>query len=323
MARPVPKRYFEQLFEEIPEGIVLADRMGRVLRANDEFCRMFGYLPQEVLGRMVDDLIASDAQRASALEITKGVAQGRKFTLEMVRQRKDGSPVHVSLLALPIVGGRREVMVFGIYRDISARKAAEQALERSRDQLEEAYAQLEFISNLDGLTGIPNRRYFENFFAMEWRRWCREGRPLAVIMIDIDYFKRFNDLYGHLAGDRCLKQVAQALQVVNRPGDLVARYGGEEFVVVLSGTGMADAWQIAEQMRHRVWGQRIPHDRSKIDQFVTISLGVAAQVPLAESDPMALILEADQALYQAKGRGRNQVVSSDQEAGLQDERPQQ
>jgi diguanylate cyclase (GGDEF)-like protein len=126
-------------------------------------------------------------------------------------------------------------------------------------------------------------------------------------MIDIDHFKRYNDHFGHVAGDRCLKQVAQALQVVHRAGDLVARYGGEEFVAVLSGTGPKDARRIAERMRQRVKDQRIVHGHSPVAEHVTVSLGVATQVPDMRCDPMEVILKADQVLYLAKARGRDRV----------------
>lgn len=145
----------------------------------------------------------------------------------------------------------QETLLFGIYRDISDRKEAERTLLDSRSQLEEANAQLELISNFDGLTTIPNRRYFEKFFDLEWRRLCRENKPLSLIMIDIDCFKLYNDHYGHVAGDACLRTVAQALQIANRAGDLVARYGGEEFVAILSGTDSVGAQHIAEKMRQR------------------------------------------------------------------------
>lgn len=308
MVSNVDSHDYEKLFAEIPEAIVIATDLGRVLDVNAEFSRVFGYTAEEARGKCIDDLIAPNGDHPLAENITRAVAGGEKFTMEAIRRRKDGSHVHVSLLALPVRTKAGETLVFGVYRDISDRKQAEQALVESRRQLEEAYRQLETLSNLDGLTGIPNRRYFENFYGLEWRRLCREGKPLAMIMVDIDYFKRYNDAYGHLAGDRCLKQVAQALQVVNRAGDLVARFGGEEFAAVLSGTGMEYARSIAEQMRLRVTALGIPHEHSKVSQQVTVSLGVASQVPALHGDPMDVVLKADQALYMAKARGRDQVA---------------
>lgn len=299
--------YYRELFASISEAIVVVDRDGRILEVNAEFCKVFGYAAEEAEDRFVDDLIAPEGDASSAATLTEAVARGEKITLETVRRRKDGSPVHVSLLALPVATGPGEALVFAVYRDITDRKRAELALAESRHQLEEAYHQLELISNLDGLTGIPNRRYFENFYGLEWRRLCREGKPISLIMVDIDYFKRFNDTYGHLAGDRCLKRVAQALRVVNRAGDLVARFGGEEFIAVVSGTRLEDARKIAEQMRNRVKALQIPHSHSKAADHVTVSLGVACEVPVPHADPMEAVLKADQALYLAKAKGRDRV----------------
>jgi diguanylate cyclase (GGDEF)-like protein/PAS domain S-box-containing protein len=301
------ENFFVQLFEEIPEAMVLTDCVGNIIKANAEFSRMFGFSAEDATGRCIDDLVAPDEFRAEAMTITEAVAHGQKFILEAVRRRKDGTLVQVSLLGVPVIARNLEVAVFGIYRDITDRKKAEQSLQEGRRQMEEAYAQLELISNLDGLTAIPNRRYFERFYDLEWRRRCREGRPVSLIMIDIDFFKRYNDCSGHLAGDRCLKQVAQALHVVNRAGELVARYGGEEFVAVLSGLGLEEALHIAERMRQRVKELKIPHGHSPVADHVTISLGVATQVPEPKLDPMDLILRADQALYLAKSRGRDRV----------------
>lgn len=299
--------YFVNLFHEIPEAIVLTDTGGSVLRVNKEFTQMFGYSEEESCGRHIDELVAPDEFRDEAQTITEAVAHGQKFSLEAVRKRKDGSLVNVSLLGVPIMNRLKEVAVFGIYRDISGRVKAERALVDSRRQLEEANAMLERISNLDGLTAIPNRRSFEHFYELEWRRACRERKMISVIMIDVDFFKPYNDNYGHLAGDQCLKQIAQALQVLNRPGDMVARYGGEEFVAVLSGTDQAGGRQMAEQMRARVQALGMPHAYSKIASRVTISAGVATCMPDAQVPPLDLILKADQALYLAKSRGRDRV----------------
>ena len=299
---------YANLFHDVPEAIVLSDNRGCILQVNEEFTRMFGYTAAEAEGRLIDELVAPDEFRDEAATITEAVAHGQKFTLEAVRRRKDGSLVNVSLLGVPILSRDRQVAVFGIYRDISARVKTERALAESRKQLEEANATLELISNFDGLTAIPNRRSFENFYELEWRRACREMRYIALIMIDVDFFKSYNDCYGHVAGDKCLKQIAQSLQVLNRAGDLVARYGGEEFVAVLSDTGPEGARLMAERMRQRVRDLAIPHSRSSVAPHVTISLGLAAMTPETRANPKDLILKADQALYMAKSRGRDRVA---------------
>ena len=299
---------FVNLFQEIPEAIVLSDNSGRILKVNREFSLLFGYSEAEAQGRLVDELVAPAEYLEEASTITEAVAHGQKFALEAVRRRKDGSLVHVSLLGVPILSRDKQVAVFGIYRDISARVKAERSLLESRRQLEEANALLELTSNLDGLTAIPNRRSFETFYELEWRRASRELKWISLIMIDVDFFKSFNDHYGHPDGDKCLRHIAQALQVVNRAGDMVARYGGEEFVAVMAGTSLLGARHMAEQMRERVQELRIPHECSSAAAQVTISLGVASLIPDAKAQPSDLLLKADQALYMAKSRGRNRVA---------------
>jgi diguanylate cyclase (GGDEF)-like protein/PAS domain S-box-containing protein len=300
--------FFVKLFHEIPEAIVVSDMAGRILKVNREFSLLFGFTEEEAHGCLIDELVAPEETREEAATITEAVAHGQKFTLEVVRRRKDGSLVNVSLLGVPIVNRSKQVAVFGIYRDISARVKAERSLLESRRQLEEANALLELTSNLDGLTAIPNRRNYEHFYELEWRRAAREMKCISLIMIDVDFFKSFNDCYGHPDGDKCLRLIAQALQVINRAGDMVARYGGEEFVAVMSGTPLEGARRMAELMRERVKELRIPHAGSSVAAHVTISLGVASQLPDAKSDPRELLMKADQALYMAKSRGRDRVA---------------
>lgn len=166
---------------------------------------------------------------------------------------------------------------------------------------------LESLAMLDGLTNIANRRRFDEAFDAELRRARRAGRTVALIMADIDYFKRYNDHYGHGAGDNCLKKTAGALSnASNRPGDLLARYGGEEFIVLLPETDNQGARMIAERLRSAVEHLKIPHEKSDASSCVTISLGYACAVP-NDDKGAELLKKADQMLYQAKESGRNRV----------------
>lgn len=186
-------------------------------------------------------------------------------------------------------------------------KQRTQELHHTNELLRKANAELEKISMVDELTVISNRRCFDAAFQKSWKISMREGQPLAIIMIDIDQFKLFNDTYGHLAGDQCLKNVAQVLKrIVKRSGDLVARFGGEEFIVMLLNTTEEGAAIVAEDMRKKTEGLGIRN--AKVGSVITISLGVASVTPNASICPEDLINAADRALYQAKKDGRNKVV---------------
>ncbi|MCF6156781.1 MAG: diguanylate cyclase [Candidatus Brocadia sp.] len=192
--------------------------------------------------------------------------------------------------------------------EMDQRKAREKELEEMTRELETANKALERISMTDGLTGIANRRYFDKIIEHEWLRAVRDGFSLSLIFADVDYFKAYNDTYGHLAGDDCLRRVASALkETLKRPADMVARYGGEEFAVVLPETNLKGAVSIAEAMRMNVAVLGIPHRNSKVLNYVTISLGVASTVPRRNESQSELIVEADRSLYEAKKEGRNQV----------------
>ena len=160
---------------------------------------------------------------------------------------------------------------------------------------------------IDGLTGVCNRRHFDERLASEWGRAARNHAPLSVVLLDVDFFKRYNDHCGHQAGDDCLRRIARALhEGLRRPADLLARYGGEEFVCILPDTGLDGAMTVARDLEQRVRQQAIPHARSEVSPVVTVSLGVASQIADARSGPDALLAVADAQLYKAKrsGRGR-------------------
>jgi len=165
---------------------------------------------------------------------------------------------------------------------------------------------LEAMATIDGLTGIANRRKFDAFLQQEWFRAMRLKTWISIIMLDIDYFKRFNDHYGHIIGDDCLKLVANTVaQTLTRSADLVARYGGEEFICVLTDTPLESAVAVAEKIKTAINTLTIPHEASPVVNYVTISLGVSAVVPNIGTDPLSLVMSADRHLYVAKENGRN------------------
>lgn len=195
--------------------------------------------------------------------------------------------------------------------EIEERKRVEQALRESEEKLRAANQQLQRLAELDGLTGVANRRAFAEKLAHEWRRASRSGGELSIVLLDVDYFKAFNDTRGHLAGDQCLKLVASLLRdVVHRAGDLVARYGGEEFAILLPDTDGKGALSLAERIRSVVAGKAIAHPGSTVAPYVTVSVGVACGRPRAGQPCESLVEAADRALYRAKANGRNRVEFS-------------
>ena len=190
------------------------------------------------------------------------------------------------------------------------RDEAFRALEESREKLAEANLALQKLSSLDGLTGIANRRSFDETLQKEWNRSIRGEKSIGLIMLDIDFFKLYNDHYGHQGGDDCLKRVAKCLEsAIHRETDLLARYGGEEFSTVLPDTDLNGAIKVAEEMRLTIKDLRIEHAKSKVTDIVSISFGVSAVTPLQGMNQEVLIAAADQALYKAKDEGRDMIKS--------------
>lgn len=169
---------------------------------------------------------------------------------------------------------------------------------------------LESLASIDGLTGIPNRRSFDETYDAEWRYACRKGRQISLILIDIDFFKQYNDHFGHAQGDECLRKVAKCIRnTAQRATDFVARYGGEEFVVVIRESDASQAIELAEKIRSAVEALEMEHPSSPLNHRVTVSLGAATVGPVIEEQPETMFELADKRLYHAKQQGRNKVVS--------------
>jgi diguanylate cyclase (GGDEF)-like protein len=202
----------------------------------------------------------------------------------------------------------------GIYRllDVYQLLLAQSKIHQMTTQLlEKANRELERLANCDSLTGVANRYRFDEYLNSYWQQHFGSTSLLSLIMCDVDYFKAYNDTYGHQAGDECLRKVATAIRgTVKRPTDLVARYGGEEFAVILPFTSISDAINLAEKIRHSVKALAIPHSNSTAHCGVTISMGVASILPTPQVLPASLIAAADAALYQAKSSGRDLLAAA-------------
>jgi len=199
--------------------------------------------------------------------------------------------------------GEVEALV-GFMFDISERKRTEQELLRLQKELEE-------LSLKDSLTGVANRRYLDRILEKEWTRSCRHHQPLSLAIFDIDYFKQYNDRYGHLQGDKCLKQVAQLLEESVRSVDVVARFGGEEFVLVMPQTDTAAARAVVERCYQRLAEAGILHEASPIADRLTFSCGLGSSLPERDESLEAFVERVDRSLYQAKSHNRNELVIAD------------
>jgi len=194
--------------------------------------------------------------------------------------------------------------LIGFMFDISERKKNEQELVKLQKDLEE-------LSFKDGLTGVANRRMFDSVIETEWLKARQNQQPLSLIIIDIDFFKEYNDCYGHLQGDDCLRQVAETLDsVAARSRDFFGRIGGEEFVMLLPETDETAAWSVAERCLQALLKKQIPHAQSKVSQLLTISLGISTLIPAQHQTHHELFDQADKRLYQAKQNGRNRIQSA-------------
>jgi diguanylate cyclase (GGDEF)-like protein len=248
------------------------------------------------------------AFRTGKTQVNQDIQNNPDFTPWRERAAEYG---YQSSIALPCKLGRNTLFVLNVYADEphAFNRQEIEALEMLAKDIAYgvAYLRTKDERNTDKLTGLANRRYFDEVLEVEWRRARRNATPITLILIDIDHFKPYNDFYGHLAGDECLQTIATTLSdVVSRPADLVARYGGEEFVIILPNSD-SSAIAVAERCRAEVEELHIPHKLSPQGQSVTVSVGMSTHIPPIRSKPKDIIVAADRALYKAKEGGRNRT----------------
>ena len=234
-------------------------------------------------------------------------ARGIATSFELQWSDKDGNVVWNHFRLTPEFDADGTIIsILAVGRDITELKNYQAELKAANQQLEALNTQLHALAAIDELTQLANRRTFDGRFSDEWQRHVREQKPLAVIIGDVDLFKAFNDGYGHLAGDNCLRRIAACYrEQVQRSGDLAARYGGEEFIVIMPATNLDGACHLAEKLLAAVRDLQIPHAYSNVAPYVTISLGIASVIPAPERPPEGLMSAADAMLYRAKASGRN------------------
>jgi diguanylate cyclase (GGDEF)-like protein len=290
--------FLEALVDSSHDGILILDnRMQKVLQ-NKRLVELW---------KMPQDIAETEDEEKRINFLMSSIKDPREFYLKLMHlYNHDDETIHgefelkdgtvIDTFSYPVRGKDEQYGRIWTFHDIT--------------EVRRYWDILENLSTTDGLTAISNRRRFDGFLEQEWRRSMRERAELSLILIDIDFFKQFNDRYGHLAGDDCLKQVAATLkETAQRAGDLVARYGGEEFACILHGTGQKRARAMARRIADKIAGLKIPHEGSAVADHVTLSFGVATIVPERGQDYSDLIRMADLSLYSAKEGGRNRVVA--------------
>jgi diguanylate cyclase (GGDEF)-like protein/PAS domain S-box-containing protein len=288
--------------ENSRDVIVLADFEGHRSYVSPAAESVSGWTSEELLAMSSTELMHPEDVHKARAAVRELRAGSEGAMIECRVRKRDGEYLWVEaalrLVRDPVTGVPSGIL--DTIRDISERK-------RSEQQLQEAYRAVEALALTDGLTGLANRRKFDQYLTTEWRRSMRDRQPLSLLMLDVDLFKPYNDTYGHQRGDSCLKQIAEAcMDVVSRPGDLVARFGGEEFIVILPNTESEGAMQVANEICEALRSRRLPHSGSPFG-IVTISIGCATMIPEFGRHAPDLIAIADHALYEAKHDGRNQV----------------
>lgn len=295
------------LAERSPDIISRIDESLRIVYASPAVARITGQPPEFYVGRTLGQIGLSERAAAAVEAAVRAALRGEESAIDYTVSTADGGERVLESRYAPDRRSDGDVLtVIGVTRDITHLREAETRLREEVEGLLQANVELADISQRDVLTGLANRRHLSQYLDVEWRREARHGSVISLVLGDIDHFKAYNDRYGHLAGDECLRQVAAALQAqVHRPGDLLARYGGEEFVLVLPQTPLSGAAQVAEALRQAVEDLALPHAGSPCGR-VTISLGVAEGAPQQDS-ARDLFAAADRAMYAAKSGGRNRV----------------
>jgi diguanylate cyclase (GGDEF)-like protein/PAS domain S-box-containing protein len=306
-SQPAPgEAIYRTLVDNAVDIVLAADTDARFTYVSPSVEEVLGYTPEEMLGRTPADFIPPEDETARAQELATLAPDGTLLTGRFRARHKDGRILWLERLTRKTPQGSRVAFVTTI-RDVTKAKEAE-------DTLAAANSQLIRLARFDGLTGIANRRHFDESLANEWRRAQRHDHPISLLMLDADYFKSYNDKNGHQQGDFCLVSIAKTLATfAQRPGDIAARYGGEEFALILPGCAEEAAREIAERVRAAIAALRLPHPGNlENGGVVTTSIGAATCHPGSFDSahtPERLTKLADKMLYEAKRTGRNKVVA--------------
>lgn len=307
----IDSEIFMRAVEDSRDGITISDPSlpdNPLIYVNDAFSEMTGYSKEEAINFNCRYLQGQDKNQRNITTIRNAISKGEYCLVTLRNYRKDGSMFWNELSISPVFNADEKLTHFiGIQKDVSARVILEQKLANDRKALQQSKNSLEHLVIHDSLTGIYNRRYFESELDEKWNCLTKSKGSLTLMMIDVDYFKRYNDTYGHVAGDEILKKVATSLtSAMRRITDFTARYGGEEFIVLAVEMTAEESINYARILCAKIRSLNIPHEGSP-HKFLTVSCGVARMHPLANDHSKVLIKQADTALYSAKANGRNQA----------------
>ena len=293
----------DQIFDRSTSGIWVIDSRFEILRMNKTLSSLAGIVKSKARGLKCYDVFPTSLCGGPDCPLTRIMRGKDFFECDIEKRGANGTKLSFLLTATSFFGLDGELMgMVAEFKDISSRRQVEAALTK-------ANLELQRLSVLDDLTQVANRRRFDEVIREEWQRLSRDRAPLSLIFCDIDYFKLYNDTYGHQAGDDCLRTVAETIRAnCQRPGDFVARYGGEEFIVILPNTSVGGAVHLAEDIRVNIERLEIPHSQSRVSPYITMSLGISCVYPSANITHESLIRAADKALYEAKKQGRNREV---------------
>ncbi len=294
--------YLESVLENLPEAVVIFDPDGSITRVNAAFTEMFGYRAEEAKGQNVSELLPPDEKKEEAQDFRRIIKKGETINAKTLRRRKDGTRINVAMKSAPVIVEGEVAGFFVVYRDITSEKSAEERLIE--------------MATTDSLTGLYNRRHFFELSRLEFERARRNGSPLVLLMIDIDYFKNINDTYGHQAGDAVLESLAAFGKACIRSVDVFGRIGGEEFAMLLPETILENGIAVAERLRDGL--ERMQIDVDGATASITVSIGVACAVAgLPDFDEV--VVRSDRALYKAKCDGRNRVATDRTDNGLEED----
>lgn len=296
------KERLYSILDFLDAGIAFVDIERRYRFVNRFYEVRFNRTQASMLGKHVWEVIGVEAYNGVKNYIDLAL-QGEPQTFDFGVTYENGQHVYLNGSLTPAYNRKQQVIGYYLFVfDITDRHRLEQSLKA-------ANTELKHLATLDGLTHIANRRQFDHYLKQAWQSSSRSQQPLSLIMLDIDYFKRYNDYYGHQLGDECLIKIAQTVAAtIHRETDLVARYGGEEFAIILPNTNLSGAIVVAEQVQGAVRSLDISHAYSDVSDIISISLGISCLVATRDRLPKHIIASADRALYAAKQQGRDRYA---------------